>query len=213
MAKKETTAIVETVETTEKVEMPNCFGKFWAADVPECQMCGCEADCKTACFAKPEEADEIKAGIVADMIEDATIEAKEAVEAEAVEKADTIDKDATDTDAAGGVSIGDIDTGSVTAKPTDRKKAPASTVTQAAFKKDDAGKLAYLPDYDFAGEKPDDVVVINAGDKVKVLSPRSKFKDQILEVKHYAVKYECIRCDVEGQKFTADFAPHLVEPC
>ncbi|WP_419663854.1 uncharacterized protein Dvar_40830 [Desulfosarcina variabilis str. Montpellier] len=97
------------------------------------------------------------------------------------------------------------------ADPAAADSKPAGTTRQctalkvAMFKKQDDGKFILI---DKAKEAD---LVINAGDTVKIVNPRSKYNGQNFVISCYSEKYECFRGTQPATKQNADFLPHQIE--
>lgn len=97
------------------------------------------------------------------------------------------------------------------AAPAATDPKPAGTTRQrtamkvAMFKKQDDGKFILI---DKAKEAD---LVVNAGDTVKIVNPRSKYNGQNFVISCYSEKYECFRGTQPATKQNADFLPHQIE--
>ncbi len=89
-----------------------------------------------------------------------------------------------------------------TAPATARERTALRT---AGFKKADDGKFILTGDL----KKAD--LIVNKGDIVKIVNPRSKYNGQNFVISCYSEKYECLRGTQSTTKQNADFLPNQIE--
>ena len=72
------------------------------------------------------------------------------------------------------------------------------------------GRREFIKDYDDARHKDEVHIAFKKGDKVKVNNPKSKHHGKTMEVTGYSDKYDVVRGNIDGEKYSNDFhADHL----